>query len=256
MAELGPGDSFGIGLSALLSGAEEYYALDAKAHATVERNVAMLAEIVELFARREPVPDTSEFPNIYPPVEPVRFPEDILTPALLARTLSRARVAEIRRALRGEQVGKGIRIQYVAPWRNSSIVPPSSLDMAFSQAVLEHVDDLPAVYDELSRLVKRGGFMSHVIDYKSHGITHDWNGHWTLSDTIWRIIRGRRPYLINRWAHSQHVKAIREAGFELITELKRRAPGLPRANLATRFRDLTEDDIVCPGSFIQAVRSA
>jgi hypothetical protein len=58
--------------------------------------------------------------------------------------------------------------------------------------------------------------MSHRIDYTSHGITHDWYGHWTVSPRVWRIVRGERAYLINRLPHSAHVEALRRNRFEVL----------------------------------------
>src|SRR5688572_23203026 len=44
VGELGPGDSLGIGLAALLSGANVYYAFDAKAHSGTRNNLRVLDE--------------------------------------------------------------------------------------------------------------------------------------------------------------------------------------------------------------------
>ncbi|MHC4326946.1 MAG: hypothetical protein ACYSWW_02355, partial [Planctomycetota bacterium] len=66
VAELGPGDSIGIGLCAMLSGADHYYALDAKMHATSLLNVEILEELIALFQMRSPVPDATEFPKMHP----------------------------------------------------------------------------------------------------------------------------------------------------------------------------------------------
>ena len=66
VAELGPGDSFGIGLAGMLSGTDHYLAFDAKPHARVERNLAVFAELVELFSRRAPIPGETEFPEVFP----------------------------------------------------------------------------------------------------------------------------------------------------------------------------------------------
>src|SRR5262245_22309033 len=49
VAELGPGDSLGVGLAALLSGAERYYALDVVEHANAAHNIVVLDALVELF---------------------------------------------------------------------------------------------------------------------------------------------------------------------------------------------------------------
>ncbi len=52
VAELGPGDSIGIGLAALLSGAERYYALDVVPYPDLKSNLAIFDELVRLFRER------------------------------------------------------------------------------------------------------------------------------------------------------------------------------------------------------------
>ena len=49
IAELGPGDSLGIGLAALLCGANNYYALDVKEYSHIETNLKIFDELVALF---------------------------------------------------------------------------------------------------------------------------------------------------------------------------------------------------------------
>src|SRR6476659_3956824 len=46
VAELGPGDSLGLGLCAVLSGSNRFFALDVVTHAQLERNLAMLDALV------------------------------------------------------------------------------------------------------------------------------------------------------------------------------------------------------------------
>src|ERR1700733_11905341 len=48
-AELGPGDSIGIGLAALLSGVERYYALDLVRYTDLRKNLGIFDELVALF---------------------------------------------------------------------------------------------------------------------------------------------------------------------------------------------------------------
>ena len=81
----------------------------------------------------------------------------------------------------------------------------------FSQSVLEHIDDLEGAYATLHKWLKPGGYMSHLIDFYSHGLTKEWNGHWALSDLTWGALKGRRPYLINRQLASRtHAVVARE----------------------------------------------
>ena len=107
-------------------------------------------------------------------------------------------------------------LSYVAPWDASDRVRPASVDLLVSQAVLEHVDDVDAAYGAMRRWLKPNGVMSHRIDYTCHGITRDWYGHWTVSPALWRIVRGKRAYLISRPPHSAHVVAMQQNGFEIV----------------------------------------
>lgn len=59
VAELGPGDSLGIGLCAVLTGSNNYWAFDVKQHAHNERNLLILQELVDMLSHSEPIPDLS-----------------------------------------------------------------------------------------------------------------------------------------------------------------------------------------------------
>jgi hypothetical protein len=95
--------------------------------------------------------------------------------------------------------------------------------------------------------------MSHQIDFRCHGKADTWNGHWAYSDTAWKIIVGRRPYLLNRVPHSEHIRLLREAGFAIVSEKITRAPSVLRSRqLAPRFRQLSETDLTVSGAFVLA----
>ena len=149
-------------------------------------------------------------------------------------------------------------IKYVvAPWRGMDLYrKEGSVDLILSQAVLEHVDDLDDMHSSIYRCLRPGGVASHVIDYKSHDVASRWNGHYTYSDFIWkRIIRGRRPYLINRMPHSKHIALFRKQGHRTITgNVEKAVSELKRTELAQRFRDLSEEDLTACGAIIQVVK--
>jgi methyltransferase family protein len=251
VAELGPGDSLGAGLAALLSGADRYVALDAKSHADPEQNLAILEELVLLFRRREPIPDDVEYPLVRPKLHDYRFPFHILPEDRLAATLSDSRIEDIRAAVLGRP-SRGIRLDYRAPWTDPSVVVSGSVDFLFSQAVLEHVDDLERTYKAMRAWVKPNGFVSHSIDFTSHNTTRSWNGHWTLNDPTWRIVRGTRPYFINREPLSRHLALLSEHGFALVHVDKQHASVDPAFRPARRFRGMDSIDVSTRGVFVQA----
>lgn len=255
IAELGPGDTLGIGLCAVLCGAQEYYALDIKAHANSERNKEIFEDLVKMLQRREPIPDRTEFPSISPLLKDHSFPDHILTNEILKESLHPNRLRAIHEALDGNRSGNDINISYVAPWQDVSLYGlGETLDMVFSQAVMEHVEEVDATYAALYKGLRSGGFMSHTIDYKSHGYTRDWNGHWTVPEPLWKIVKGKRPYLINRLSHSSHIQAMKNAGFQIVGEVKRNGTPLSPRKLADRFQTLSNDDLLTSGAFILAVK--
>jgi hypothetical protein len=255
IAELGPGDSLGIGLSALLSGADRYIAFDVVAHASAERNLTIFEELVNLFRARAQIPDDTEFPAANPKLEGYNFPGHILTASRLEKSLRPDRLDRIRASLSNCASPKSL-IQYRAPWFAESVMERDSVDMILSQAVLEHVDQLQEVYRAMRLWLAPDGFMSHQIDLKSHGWAEQWSGHWAYSDLAWKLIRGKDVWMINREPASTHIREIAAQGFRLVRELRVIAPmSTQRQDLAPRFRSMSDADLVTSGLFVQAARS-
>ena len=254
VGELGPGDSIGIGLAALLSGVEMYYGIDVVRHASSQQNIKILDELVDLFRRKENIPDELEFINIKPHLDSHEFPSHILTDEHLVPYLSNGRIERIRNSLENCNSKKSM-IRYVAPWCSVNLMEKESVDMIYSQAVLEHVDDLHGVYQAMNLWLKPKGCISHQIDFKCHGLADSWNGHWAFSDFTWKLMRGRRAYLLNREPHSTHIRLLKEAGFEIVCDGKIEMPSEIRSEqLAARFKNMSAEDIVISGTFVQAVK--
>lgn len=257
VAELGPGDSLGIRLAALLSGADRYYALDVVRHSSTDRNIAILDELVELFMRREDIPDSAEFPNLKPLLDSYFFPRNILTENVLGSALRSERIDALRSAIFAAHSGgsQNTQITYCVPWQDTKLIREDTLEMVFSQACLEHVFDLEITYQTLYRWLKPGGYMSHQVDFKSHGTAREWNGHWTYSNLVWRLIKGARPYLLNRQPLSAHLKLMQQEGFQIKGEsVVKMASNIRREQLAEPFVDLTESDLTTSSAFVQAVK--
>ena len=73
IVELGPGDSIGVGLMALLAGSKEYYALDVEKRTSLEDNVVLLDEIIDLLLKRTDIPNEEELPRVHPLLKPYGF---------------------------------------------------------------------------------------------------------------------------------------------------------------------------------------
>ncbi len=254
IAELGPGDSLGIGLAALLSGAARHIAFDVYEYASAERNLSIFDELVGAFVARAAIPDNVEFPGVCPKLDNYAFPASVLTDARLNAALAPARLEKIRESLKNCKSDSSL-IQYRAPWISANVIEHESIDLVCSQAVLEHVDDLPGVYACMHSWLKPSGFISHQIDLKCHGWANEWNGHWTYSDLMWKLVRGKDVWLINREPKSTHTRVLGESGFNVIrSDSVRTQSKLTSGMLAKKFKHLSDDDLTTSGVFIQAIK--
>jgi hypothetical protein len=259
VAELGPGDSLGVGLAALLSGADKYLAFDVVRWANRKENLAVFEQLVSLFSSRSSIPSDGEWPKCRPSLDSWEFPHGILTEERMNRALATDRVAAIRHCLQDETLGSEKAhhemIRYCVPWSDPNVIEASSVDWILSQACLEHVDDLPGAYSAMSEWLRPGGVASHQIDYSSHGTARKRNGHWAYSDATWRLLRGRAKYLINRQPHSAHLKHLGASGLEIVNVQRQiRDGGIERARLAQQWKDLSEEDLETSGALIQVRR--
>jgi SAM-dependent methyltransferase len=255
VAELGPGDSIGTGLAALLAGAKSYHALDLVRYSNTARDLEIFEDLLELYRERSAIPDEKEFPHVGPRLESYQFPADIITDERLEVCLQGDRLNFLRDSIRRAGTADPGCIAYIVPWYEEENLDDSSFDLILSQAVFEHVDDLPFAYQKVYRWLKPGGIFSQEIDFTCHGTAREWNGHWRYSPLTWKLIRGKRSYLINRQPLSVHRELLTRTGFRIASEMPSRDPkGIRRRELASEFREITDEDLSTYSCFIQAVK--
>lgn len=254
VAELGPGDSLGIGLAAMLSGVNHYYALDVVKHASNEFDLAIFDELVQLFQTRAARP-TKGWPDYDDYLDDGLFPSHILTDEILSVSLAPGRIARIRNALANSDHLQGdVSIRYMVPWHDDRIIDKGSADLVLSHSVLEHVVDLETTYRAMHSWLKPGGWISHQIDFTCHGLSREWNGYRQYPEIIWKLVVGARPFLINRQPYAVHLELIERNDFEIVCNLKHHITdsGIQRSQLSSRWRGISDDDLTCSGTFIQA----
>jgi hypothetical protein len=225
MVELGPGDTIGVGLTALLYGIRLYTALDVLPCCRSFNPVQFFDEIVTIAAADQ---DESRRPTI-PEVEIRRIRAD------LACGLTKSKI-----------------VRYVVPWGATSVYKEST-DLVHSMGALQYVDRLEETYQAMFSWLRPGGYGFHFVDCSAHYMSPFWNGHWAYSDLEWRLVRGRRgEVILNRLPFGVHVKIARAAGFEvLLRNTVSAAPALPRESLAARFRTMDDaDSSTCRGDLV------
>lgn len=253
IAEIGPGDSLGIGMAAMLSGAKEYYAFDVIEHANLERNVQIAKDLARYFSERLEIPHKEhQFRNTKPDLNSYEFPATVFDAHLSNEALA-GRLSDITKALRKE--ASDCTIEYVAPWYEKETSLKGGVDLIFSQAVMEHVEEVEHAYGKMYEWLKPGGIISHQIDYKAHEMTKEWNGHWYIDEGMWKFLLHGRKYSINRLPHSAHIKEIEKAGFAV----KNVVPFYHENTFGNKPPKVTrcefeESDMTIAGALIQAVK--
>jgi SAM-dependent methyltransferase len=245
IGELGPGDSIGIGLAALLSGASRYVGLDIVPFSAKANLGRIFGELVQLYSREEPIPNENEFPSVRPRLNSYEFPNHLVDYTHIGDRAEKIR-GELKAGLNGGQL-----LSYRTPWTSLDDVAVGTLDLIFSQAVLEHVDSLPETYQAMFAWLKPGGYASHVIDFSAHHLSPFWNGHWAYSDWQWKLVRGKREFLLNREPLSTHLAHAQNAGFQtMLLRRDYRNRGLKVNTLASRFRSLDTEDSQISGAML------
>ena len=148
-------------------------------------------------------------------------------------------------------MNSGQYVSYRAPWSSLGEIAAGSLDLVFSQAVLEHVNALEETYQAMFTWLKPGGYASHVIDFSVHYLSPFWNGHWAYSEWAWQLVRGRREFLLNREPLSTHLTYADKAGFEVLSLTRDfDSSGLNASALAKRFQIFDSEDLRTRGAIL------
>lgn len=153
-----------------------------------------------------------------------------------------------------------------APDRLRYAVRPNGLsgergtaDLIISRAVLEHVNDLPATFKDMSDALAPGGIAIHQVDLKSHGL-HEANplDFLTWPAWLWHFMYSHKG-VPNRERPGAYRHAIAGTGLEIL-EMTPTAlyPGevvtAVQPHLPNRFRTERNDDLAWQGFWLRLRR--
>jgi SAM-dependent methyltransferase len=190
---------------------------------------------------------------LQPVLDNYAFPVQIITEAILERALNKQRIQLIREELLNPENENNVWIRCKVPWYDKGIIEPESQDFIFSHVVIQHIDDINNTFFNMNYWLKPGGYVSHLIDYKSLGFTTRWNGHWTFSDWEWRILVGGRKFSQNKLPHSAYIQLFEAYNFKILfMSINKKGNALTKSMLAKKYRMLSQDDLCTCESFIVA----
>lgn len=129
-------------------------------------------------------------------------------------------------------------------------IETESVDLIFSQAVLEHVRKhrFLETMRECRRILKRSGVCSHQVDLRDHlgGALNNLR----FGERIWESeFFASSGFYTNRISYRQMPELFKQAGFEMnITDVRRwDALPTPRHRLAKEFRDVADEELCVSG---------
>ena len=121
-------------------------------------------------------------------------------------------------------------------------------DIVISRAVLEHVDDLPATFDDMTAVLATEGVAVHKVDLKSHGL-HRRNrlDFLTWPETLWRLMYSHKGapnrHRVDRYESEAGRAGLRLDALRPCELASQEEIDAVRPHLAQRFRDLSDDQL-------------
>lgn len=124
----------------------------------------------------------------------------------------------------------------------------NEIDLVFSRAVLEHVNDLPATFNDMHTAMKRDAIAIHQVDLKSHGL-HQSNPldflHW--SNSLWQLMYSHKG-VPNRLRVDTYRLILAQTGFDIVTLeptllADTSEVSAVRPKIAESFRHISDQDL-------------
>lgn len=214
LMEYGPGDLPGVAALMVAHGAEKVYCVDRFPLVNLsEKNASVLSQLIEVSqgAQRERLLSCLVDPNNPAAGFDPRRIEYLVLPSGLS----------------------GLR---------------DTVDLVFSRAVLEHVNDLDATFADMTAAMRAGALAIHLVDLRSHGL-HKSNPldflEW--SSSLWNLMYSEKG-VPNRWRIDMYRRVLNRLPLEVLSLEATKLASLEhvervRPRLAEAFRAASDEDL-------------
>jgi hypothetical protein len=207
IGEVGNGGSYGVGFCSLLTGVKKYFSFEVNENFSIQENLLIFNEIVELF--RDEVPISKSYSQINIRINDFSFPKKLIKPLYDDNHY----VSEIRNEIQSGLKEKN-KISFLKSWPHLTSL---NLDFIFSRAVMEHVNRPVDVYSEIAFHLVPNGYTMHDIECHSHGLSKHPTGHLRIPNILWKLIFGKRDFFLNRFLIIDHVNHLQKLNFKILS---------------------------------------
>ena len=138
-------------------------------------------------------------------------------------------------------------------------LPDATVDLIFSQAVLEHIrkNEFAKIAKEFWRVLKPGGVSTHVIDFKDH--LEESLNHLRFSDQIWEAEwMASSGFYTNRIRLSEMIHIFEDQGFkvEILEKKEWEIIPIPKEHLNSRFKNMADAELKISGATLRFFKPA
>lgn len=131
----------------------------------------------------------------------------------------------------------------------------SEVDLIYSRAVLEHVNNLESTFQDMKQAMRDDGTAVHLVDLKSHGLHREHPLDFLVWPAwLWHIMYGCKGFP-NRWRVDEYRRILKERKFDVrLMEpsllIDRKELDAVRPYLASQFREVNDDDLSWLGFWV------
>ena len=171
----------------------------------------------------------------------------VQTQIYLANKIEHVKLADLQITSIDDMLNQ-CKAEYLTQGLNSlKKIPDKSVDLVFSQAVLEHIPkhEFYETFVEIRRILKDDGICSHEIDLRDH-LANGLNN-LRFSETFWESkFMSSSGFYTNRLRKSEMIEYFKISGFDvtIINETRWDQIPIDRSKLYGHFKNYSDDDLI------------
>ena len=240
--ELGPGDSLGVGIVAVLSGVKSYCAVDVLSYDVISKSILVLNQLKGIIESGQTIEENEKIkPHFDSTAEWVnKFLINLRQNEDLKLLFSKIEL-DLNNLFDTNYKCNYIKYLPLDKYLTSS---DGRFDLIFSQSVLEYIGELVPAFQKMHVQLNSNGWISHEVDLSCMRTSDRWDGHWSYPNWLWKIMKGKRPFFINRFTCDFYSKELEKSIWRNVKFLSyKKAIQTPKNELAKDYKILEDETL-------------